>query len=129
MAKKKNSFSVEISDIFDDEQEDFVIEKVESYLKQNREELKEHFQKTDTIEVRRIAEEEAKKLCAELEGKELSVKMYEMQQRQQEKEAGQIRCPKCGSVLETLEWRCPECYHEFPEYEFYGDDDEQEQSG
>ena len=32
MAKKKNSFSVEISDIFDDEQEDFVIEKVESYL-------------------------------------------------------------------------------------------------
>jgi lipopolysaccharide biosynthesis regulator YciM len=124
MAQKKNIFVVEISDIFDEEQEDFVIEKVASYVKQNREELKEHFQTTDTIEVRRITEEEAKKLCAELEGKELSVKVHDMQQRQQEKEEGQIRCPKCGTVLETFEWRCPECYHEFPEYEFYGDDDE-----
>ncbi|GEM_PF-1196870 len=123
MAQKKNSFGVEISDIFDDEQEDFVIAKVASYVKQNNEELKEHFKKTDTIDVRRISKEDAQKLCSELEGTELSVRMYDIQHRQQEKEAEQIRCPKCGTVLETLEWRCSECYYEFPDYEFYGDDD------
>ena len=123
MAQKKNSFSVEISDIFDEEQEDFVIEKVVSFVKQNREELKEHFKTTDTIEVKRIAEEDAQKLCTELEGKELSVKLYNIEQRKQEKEENQIRCPKCNTVLESLEWRCPECYYEFPEYEFQGDDD------
>ena len=124
MAQKKNSFGVEISDIFDEEQEDFVIEKVASYVKQNREELKEHFKTTDTIDVRRITEEDAKKLCTELEGKELSVRMYDIQQKKQEKETNQIRCPKCNTVLEDLEWRCPECYYEFPEYDFMGDDDE-----
>jgi tRNA(Ile2) C34 agmatinyltransferase TiaS len=123
MAQKKNSFSVEISDIYDEEQEDFVIEKVVSFVKQNREELKEHFKTTDTIEVKRIAEEDAHKLCTELEGKDLSVKMYNIVQKRQEKEATQIRCPKCNTVLESLEWRCPECYYEFPEYEYQGDDD------
>jgi tRNA(Ile2) C34 agmatinyltransferase TiaS len=123
MAQKKNSFSVEISDIYEEEQEDFVIEKVVSFVKQNREELKEHFKTTDTIEVKRIAEEDAQKLCTELEGKDLSVKMYNVDQKKQEKEANQIRCPKCNTVLESLEWRCPECYYEFPEYEYQGDDD------
>jgi lipopolysaccharide biosynthesis regulator YciM len=126
MAQKKNSFCVEISDIFDEEQEDFVIEKVASFVKQNREELKEHFQTTDTIDVRRLTEEDAKKLCAELEGKDLSLKMSDIQQKKQEKEENQIRCPKCKTALETLDWRCPECYYEFPEYEFVGDDDEDE---
>lgn len=124
MAQKKNSFSVEISDIYDEEQEDFVIEKVVSFVKQDREELKEHFKTTDTIEVKRIAEEDAQKLCKELEGKDLSVKMFSIDQKKQEKEANQIRCPKCNTVLESLEWRCPECYFEFPEYEFQGDDDD-----
>jgi len=124
MAQKKSSFCVEISDILDEEQEDFVIEKLASFVKQNREELKEHFMTTDTIDVRRLKEEDAKKLCTELEGKELSVKMYDIQQKSLEKESNQIRCPKCNTVLETLEWRCPECYYEFPEYDFMGDDEE-----
>jgi len=124
MAQKKSSFCVEISDILDEEQEDFVIEKLASFVKQNREELKEHFMTTDTIDVRRLTEEDAKKLCTELEGKELSVKMYDIQQKSLEKESNQIRCPKCNTVLETLEWRCPECYYEFPEYDFMGDDEE-----
>jgi len=124
MAQKKSSFCVEISDILDEEQEDFVIEKLASFVKQNREELKEHFMTTDTIDVRRLTEEDAKKLCTELEGKELSVKMYDIQQKSLEKELNQIRCPKCNTVLETLEWRCPECYYEFPEYDFMGDDEE-----
>ena len=124
MAQKKNNFCVEISDIFEEDQEDFVIEKVVSFVKQNREELKEHFKTTDTIDVRRLTEEDAKKLCTELEGKELSVKMTDIQQKKQEKEDNQVRCPKCNTALETLDWRCPECYYEFPEYEFVGDDDE-----
>ena len=124
MAQKKNSFCVEISDIFEEEQEDVVIEKVASFVKQNREELKEHFKTTDTIDVRRLTEEDAKKLCTEIEGTELSVKMYDIQQSKQskqEKEVNQIRCPKCNTVLESLEWRCPECYYEFPEYQFEDD--------
>ena len=124
MAQKKNNFCVEISDIFEEDQEDFVIEKVVSFVKQNREELKEHFKTTDTIDVRRLTEEDAKKLCTELEGKELSVKMTDIQQKKQEKEDSQVRCPKCNTALESLDWRCPECYYEFPEYEFVGDDDE-----
>ncbi|KPJ86214.1 MAG: hypothetical protein AMS17_13505 [Spirochaetes bacterium DG_61] len=123
MAQKKPSFNVEISDIFDEEQEEFVIQKVAPCVKRSVEELKEYFKKTDTIEVRRISEEEAKGLCKELEGRDLLVKMYGIKQRQIERESKQIRCPKCGTVLETLEWRCPECYHEFPEYEFVGDED------
>jgi hypothetical protein len=124
MAQKKNSFGVEISDIYDEEQEDFVIEKVVSLVKQNREELKEHFKTTDTIDVRRISEENAQKLCRELEGRDLSLKMYNLELKKQENVTNEIRCPKCNTVLETLEWRCPECYYEFPEYEFQGDDDE-----
>ena len=121
MAQTKPSFNVEISDIFDEDQEDLVIEKVSSYVKQSVEELKEYFQSTDTIEVRRISKEEAESLCRELEGKELSVRMFDVKKRQKEHEAEQIRCPKCRTVLESMEWRCPECYYEFPEYEFVGD--------
>jgi lipopolysaccharide biosynthesis regulator YciM len=42
----------------------------------------------------------------------------------EEKEADKVRCPSCGFVLEFLDWRCPECYHEFSEYEFFGDDED-----
>jgi lipopolysaccharide biosynthesis regulator YciM len=125
MAQKKNTFNVEISDIFDEEQEEFVIQKVLPFLKQSAEELREQFKTTDTVEVRRMSEEEAKKLCSELEGRDLTVKMSDIKKRQTERAAEQIRCPKCGAVLEMLDWRCPECYHEFPEYEFVGDEDEQ----
>ena len=72
MAQTKPSFNVEISDIFDEDQEDLVIEKVSSYVKKSVEELKEYFQSTDTIEVRRISKDEAESLCRELEGKELA---------------------------------------------------------
>jgi lipopolysaccharide biosynthesis regulator YciM len=124
MAQKKPSYNVEISDIFDDDQEDLVVEKVSPFMKESSEELKEQFKVTDTVLVRRISKEDAEKLCQELEGKELSVKMYDVIQRKVAREAEKTRCPKCGTVLEVLEWRCPECYYEFPEYEFMGDDDE-----
>ena len=124
MAQKKNNFGVEISDVYEEEQENLVIEKVASFVKQNEEDLKEHFKTTDTLNVKRITEEDAQKLVGELEGKDLSLKVYNIEQKKKEKEENQIRCPKCNTVLETLEWRCPECYYEFPEYEFQGDDDE-----
>jgi tRNA(Ile2) C34 agmatinyltransferase TiaS len=124
MAQKKATFNVEISDIFEDGQEDFVIGKVVPFLKESAEELKEHFKTTDTVEVRRISEEEAKRLCSELEGKDLAVRMYTVGERQKERVAEKIRCPKCKAVLDSLDWRCPECYYEFSEYEFRGDEDE-----
>jgi tRNA(Ile2) C34 agmatinyltransferase TiaS len=124
MAQKKAMFNVEISDVFEDEQEDLVIEKVVPFLKESADELREHFKTTDTIEVRRISEAEAKTLCSELEGKDLAVRMYSIGERQKERVAEQIRCPKCKAVLDSLDWRCPECYYEFPEYEFTGDEDE-----
>jgi hypothetical protein len=123
MAQKKPSFNVEISDIFEDEQEEAVIEKVASYVKQSEEELREYFKTTDTIEIRRISKEEAENLCRELEGRDLSLRMFDVNARKIEREAEQIRCPKCGTVLEVMEWRCPECYYEFPDYEFVGDGD------
>lgn len=118
MAQKKKSYSVEISDILEPEQEDFVIDKIGRFVKQNVEELKEYFKATDTIVVKRMSEEDAKNLCEVLKNRDLSVSMYDVQERQKERESEQIRCPRCGFVLESLEWRCPECYYEFPEYGF-----------
>ena len=124
MAKNKPGFNVEISDIFDDEQEDYVIEKVGERVRQSAEELKEYFKTTDSIEIKRLSEEEAKALCDALDGHDLNVRMYDVAQKQVEREDEKIRCPKCGAVMEALEWRCPECYHEFPEYDFQDDTSE-----
>ena len=124
MAGKKNVFCVEISDILEPEQEKFVIERIKGYVKQDEKDLREYFEKTDTIEVKRLPEEEAKNLAASLEGKDLNVKVYNIDEKVVEKEAKQVKCPKCGFILEFADWRCPECFYEFPDYTFENEDEE-----
>ena len=64
MPAKKNVFCVEISDILDPEQEDNVIGIVKSYLNKDEETLKGYFEQTDTIEVKRLSEEEVKRVVS-----------------------------------------------------------------
>ncbi len=116
MAERRKSYCVEISDIFDAEQEDFIIEKVRGFLRQSEEELREYFKTTDTIKVKKLSEEEAKKLVEEVKAVDVSVQVYDVDERRRETEAGAVRCPKCGYVLAFPDWRCPECYYEFPDY-------------
>jgi hypothetical protein len=118
MPAKKNLFCVEISDILEPEQEENVIEKIISYVKEDRDDLKNYFEKTDTIEIKRISEEEANKLADSLQGMDLSIRIYNIIEKKEKKETTQIKCPKCRYVLDYPDWRCPECFYEFPDYEF-----------
>ena len=128
MPAKKNVFCVEISDILDPEQEDNVIGIVKSYLNKDEETLKGYFEQTDTIEVKRLSEEEVNKLQGRLKSiKDISVKVYSLDEKKAEKESTVVRCPKCGFRLEFADWRCPECFYEFPDFEFSGDEDEGEE--
>ena len=132
MPAKKNVLCVEISDILDQEQEDSVIEIVKGYLKKDEEELKDYFEQTDTIEVKRLSEEEVKKISDRLKTvKDISVKVYSLDEKKAEKESNVVRCPKCGFTLEFPDWRCPECFYEFPDFDFTGDEgtDESEDEG
>jgi Zn finger protein HypA/HybF involved in hydrogenase expression len=119
-AKEKDErFSVEISEVYDPDQEDRVIEKIKGYMKEKAEELKEYFTETDTIEVKKLSEANAKKLAAALEGVDVKVLVLSGKKSEKKaKETEKIRCPKCHALLEFLDWRCPECYYEFPEYEY-----------
>ena len=124
MSKKKEKlYYVEISDIIEPEQEDRVIEVVSPYLNKSYEELKDYFQTTDTIEVRRLSKEKADALAEEFNGLEVTVKILSIDEKREKAASGQIRCPRCGHVLDYPDWRCPECYYEFPNYEFVGDDE------
>lgn len=127
MPVKKNIYCVEISDILEPEQEDFVIERVKDYVNKEKKALEEDFEKTDTIEIKRLLKEEAQNLAASLEGKDLSIRIYTIKEKTEEKEATQIKCPKCGFRLDYADWRCPECYYEFPDYERQGDEEESEE--
>ena len=118
MPSKKNVFCIEISDILEPEQEENVIDKIKNYVKEDRDALKNYFEKTDTIEIKRISEDEANKLAGSLQGMDLSIKIYNISEKQEKKETTQIKCPKCGYVLDYADWRCPECFYEFPDYEF-----------
>jgi hypothetical protein len=129
MPAKKNVYCIEVSDIFESEQEDFVIETIKPYIKEDRDALKEYFTKTDTIEVKRLEKEVAEKLKTTLAEKDLSVRIYNIEDKKEEQAASQIRCPKCGHILEFPDWRCPECYYEFPDYELRGDEEEEEEGG
>ncbi len=124
MAKKEKQYSVEITDIFEPEQEETVIERAGKYVRQTDEELRELFQTTDTLVVRKLAEDEAKKLVETLDGMDLTVRMYAADKKSKKQET--VKCPKCGFVLEYPEWRCPECYYEFPDYELEGDEEPEE---
>ncbi len=121
MAKKEKYYSVEITDIFEPEQEETVIAKAGKYVRQTDEELAELFKTTDTLVVKKLTKDEAKQLIDELEGADLSMRMYSIGEKSKQKEASVIRCPKCGFVLEYAEWRCPECYYEFPDYDLEAD--------
>ena len=117
MEKKKKTLCVEVTDIFEPEQEDFVIEAVGDRVKQSREELKDYFETTDTIVIKRLARDEADAIVGKLEGKEVSVRIFDMDVERGQKETETVRCPKCGFQLEYPDWRCPECYYEFPDFE------------
>jgi len=125
MAKKTTSFCIEISDILEPEDEDQIIKIIGPYLKKEYDELKQYFQTTDTIEVRRISNETAHTIERQCEGLEVSTRIYSIEEKRIEAESKQIRCPRCGAVLEYPDWRCPECYYEFPDYTFVGDDEEE----
>ena len=121
MAKKEKQYTVEITDIFEPEQEETVIEKAGKYVRESDEELKEFFKTTDTLIVKKLTESEAKTLVGSLDGAALTVRMYSADRKTKQKETNEIRCPKCGFVLEYPEWRCPECYYEFPDFELEAD--------
>ena len=128
MPAKKKVLCVEISDILDSDQEDSVIEIVKGYLKKDEEELKDYFEQTDTIEVKRLSEDEVKKISSSLESiKNITVKVSNIDEKKVEKESTVIKCPKCGFILEFADWRCPECFYEFPDFDLSGDDDEEEE--
>ncbi len=126
MPKKQRVFNVEVSDIYEPEQEDFVIEKVKGYIQKDYETLKEYFKSTDTIEVKRLSEEDAKSLSSQLKSIDVTVNIYNVQEKKVEEEKPLVKCPKCGYKLEYPDWRCPECYYEFPDYDFQGDEEEEE---
>jgi lipopolysaccharide biosynthesis regulator YciM len=125
MPGKKNYFNVEISDIIEPEQENLVIETVKDYVKKDHEALKSYFESTDTIEIKRLSEEEARKLAEQLKGSDIVVRLVNVHEKHKEREAAEIKCPRCGHVIEFADWRCPECYFEFSDYEFKGDEENQ----
>jgi len=57
---------------------------------------------------------------------DVTVNIYNVQEKKVEEEKPVVKCPKCGYKLEYSEWRCPECYYEFPDYDFQGDEEEEE---
>ena len=123
MAKKKDLYYVEITDILEPEQEDKVIEVIGSYMNKDYQELKDYFQQTDTIQVKKLSKEDAENIVSNLNGIEVITKVYSQKDKIKEAQSNVIRCPRCGHVLEYPDWRCPECYYEFPDYEYVDDDD------
>ena len=119
MPAKDDTYSVEISEVYDPEQEDTVIEKIKGYSKKDSGALKELFAETDTIEVKKLSKTDAEKLAGELESIDVKVRVTSGKKTgKKAQESEKVRCPKCGAALEFLDWRCPECYYEFPEYEY-----------
>jgi len=123
MAKKKDLYYVEITDIIEPEQKDKVIEVVNSYVKKGYQEMKDYFQQTDTLQVKKLSKEDAEGIVSKLDGIEVITKIYSHEDKIKEAQSNKIRCPRCGYVLEYPDWRCPECYYEFPDYEYVDDDD------
>jgi len=118
MTATNDRYSIEISEIYEEEQEDFVIEKVQGLLKKNKEELKAHFKETDTLVIKKLAKSDAEKLAKEFDSIEVKVEVKSGKQKKKAEKEPEIRCPKCGAKLEFKDWRCPECLYEFPDYDF-----------
>lgn len=123
MSKKEDIYNLEVSDILESEQEDFVIEKIQGYVNKDYETLKDYFKATDTIEVKKLSESQAKTLSDQLRACGVATKVYRIHEKRQKKEASIIVCPRCRCVLDFRDWRCPECYYEFPDYAFEDDND------
>jgi rubrerythrin len=122
MTATNDRYSIEISEIYEDEQEDFVIEKVKGLLKKNKEELKEHFKETDTIVIKKLSKSDAERLAKEFNEIDVKVEVKSGKQKKKAQKEPEIRCPKCGAKLEFKDWRCPECLYEFPDYDFSDDE-------
>lgn len=120
MTNKSDDRRMVISDIIEPEQEDKVIEAVGGIVKKERAELKEYFMKTDTIQLEGLAKDEAERLAKKLEQTGVSVEVSSYDEAG-EAGSGSVRCPQCGCAVEGGDWRCPECYFEFPDYEFRQD--------
>ena len=118
MTPTNESYSVEISEIYEEEQEDIVIDKVQGLVKKKKEQLKEYFKETDTLVVKKLSKSDAEKLAKEFEGKDVKVEVISGKAKKKAEKEPEIRCPKCGFKLEYKDWRCPECLHELPQYEF-----------
>jgi rubrerythrin len=118
MAVKKQPYCVQVSDILEPEQERFVAEQLRVYIKKDAQEWEEYFQSTDTVEIKRLSKEEADRLAKSLEGKELSIRVYHRNEKAEEKESQKLKCPRCGHTMEFPDWRCPECFYEFPDFDF-----------
>ena len=118
MTATNDRYSIEISEIYEEEQEDFVIEKVKGLLKKNKEELKAYFNETDTLVIKKLSKSDAEKLAKEFDSIEVKVEVKSGKEKKKVEKEPEIRCSKCGAKLEFKEWRCPECLYEFPDYEF-----------
>lgn len=121
-------YSVEISDIFEPDQEDFVIELIKDFIDKDYDSLKKYFEETDTITVSSLSEKDAQDIVKKAESLDLTARIISGEEEQvEEEESEKVVCPRCGFVLEFLDWRCPECYYEFPEYKMKGDDELEEE--
>jgi rubrerythrin len=118
MAVKKKNYCVRISEILQPDQEQFVMERLAAHIKKDAKEWEDYFRGTDTVEIKRLSEEEAASLAATLEGNELEVSVYRLSEKAAENESVKLKCPRCGYAMEYPDWRCPECFYEFPEYDF-----------
>lgn len=76
MSKKEDIYNLEVSDILESEQEDFVIEKIQGYVNKDYETLKDYFKATDTIEVKKLSESQAKTLSDQLRACGVATKVY-----------------------------------------------------
>jgi len=123
MKKEATNFCVEISDIMEPDQEDMVIEKVKDFIGKDYQELKEYFRESDTIEIKKLNASQARMLEKHFKDTGLSIRVYDENLLKQHKQAEVIQCPRCGYRLEFSDWRCPECYYEFSDYQFRGDED------
>ena len=127
MPATDESYSIEISEVYGEEQEDLVIEKVKGLLKKEKQELKSYFKETDSLEIKKLSRAQAQKLIKELESIDVKVEMKRGKQKQKKEKQEEIRCPKCGFRLEFEDWRCPECFYEFPDYEYLDEDTSQDE--
>jgi rubrerythrin len=123
MASAQKNVQLEISDIIEPEQEEVVIRQLVGVVDEDEEKLREHFRTTDTYVVQNLSKTQARSLTAALKDQDLSIRTIDPIDVESKPDQERVRCPNCGFVLEFADWRCPECYYEFTDYEFSGEDD------